>query len=638
MTEPREVLVGLQARLGRPGTSLLERLRAARREPAGIGPDNLTRLADELGWPVAAVTGAASYYADFTEGCRGRRHVRVCEGTSCFASTQGRHIGELERLLDVGLGGCAPDGSVSLQAVRCLGYCYDSPAVLDGDRAGTGRDLGGLLDAAETPGGHGADGGPGTAGAGAAASGSAGNRRTASIGAPPPPIPYASMVQPPVVLAGLLGAEQEWQVWPQVVTGGSPEQVSREVAAAGLRGRGGAGFPTARKWSMTAGEPGPRYVIANGDEGDPGSYCDRLLMEQDPHRILEGLALAAFAIGARHGLVLVRSEYPTAVARMRAAVAQARAAGHLGRRIHGSDFDFDVGIVEGAGSYVAGEETALMRAVSGLRGDARPRPPYPTSSGFLGRPTALNNVETLAAVPWIVRHGGAAYARLGHPDEPGTKLVCLSQLFRRPGVYEVEYGVPLRRVVEEYGGGLRPGHTLRTVQIGGPLGGFLTPDQLDLPLLTAPLARAGAALGHASLIAFDAATPAAAILRHEWSFGAAESCGACTPCRVGTRRGLELAERLAAQLGAEPVVGPVVEPVVEPVAERGAEPGVAARSSAGPAAPVVDGGDPAGMLAGQEPLLEVMDVASLCAFGRGVACAVRSLTRAYAADLSGTAP
>jgi NADH-quinone oxidoreductase subunit F len=573
VVEPAEVFVAVQARLRRPGDSVLDRLREAQRPGTeGIGADDLVRLADGLGWPVAALTGTASFYADFAL-CRGRRHVRVCEGTSCFASTRGEHIRDLERVLGLGRGECAADGSVSLHAVRCLGYCYDSPAAMDDAWVGTGRNLGGLLAPSAIDG-----------------------RPTGSIETAPA-IPYQSVVDPPVVLAGLLGQLREWQVWPQVVTGGSAERVNREVAASGLRGRGGAGFPTAKKWSMTAAQAGPRFVIANGDEGDPGSYCDRLLMELDPHRILEGLALAAFATGACQGLVLVRSEYPAAVARMRAAVYAARAAGHLGQAIHGSGFDFDVEVVEGAGSYVAGEETALMNALAGLRGDARPRPPYPTSKGFLGRPTCLNNVETLAAVPWIVRHGGAAYARRGHPDEPGTKLICLSQLFRRPGVYEVEYGVPLRYVVEDLGGGLRDGHTLRTVQIGGPLGGFLTPSQLDLPLLTRPLEQAGVALGHASLIAFDTAMPATAILSHEWAFGAAESCGACTPCRVGTRQGLELADHFA-----------------EPDA------------------------DAAVASAALGPLLEVMDVASLCAFGRGVACAIRSLCRAYPDQLPQPVP
>jgi len=573
MGEAREAFVELQERSGRPGTSVLDRLRGVRSERGLVGEEELEKVAAGFGWPVAAVTGTASFYADLAEGRSGRRHVRVCEGTSCFASTQGRHIERLERVLGVRRGECAADGSVSLQTVRCLGYCYDSPAALDGGRPCSGEDLGGLLAAPRA-----------AALPGVGWEGWAPRSR-------PPDIPYVSAVDRPVVLAGLLGDEGPWEVWPHVVVSGSPDRVIAEVAASGIRGRGGAEFPVAKKWSMAAAEPAPRYVVANGDEGDPGSFCDRLLMERDPHRILEGLALAGFAVGARHGLVLVRSEYPTAAARMRAAVAEARAGGHLGIGVHGSGFDFDVEIVEGAGSYVAGEETALMHALAGLRGDARPRPPYPTSRGLFERPTVLNNVEALAAVPWVVRHGGAAYARLGQADERGTKLVCLSQLFRRPGVYEVELGVPLRYLVEDLGGGLREPHTLRAVQIGGPLGGFLSPDRLDLPLLAGPLAQAGVALGHASLIAIDTAIPAPALLRHIWAFGAAESCGACTPCRVGTRRGLELAERI---------------------------PQPAAATEA---------------LSAQEPLLEVLNVASLCAFGRGLSSAVRSLVQVYADEL-----
>ncbi|WP_422733146.1 NAD(P)H-dependent oxidoreductase subunit E [Micromonospora sp. WMMD558] len=578
MGEPREAFVELQDRLRRPGTAMLDRLRRAQAEDGRVDAEDLARAAGEFGWPVAAVTGSATYYADFAEGRRGGRHVRVCEGTSCFVSGQGEHTARLERALGVRLGERAADGSVSLQGVRCLGYCYDSPAALDGELPASGETLGGLF------------GDP-----------LAAQRRTRPGWVEPAKmraaeIPYASAVDRPVVLAGLLGGEQPWTVWPSVVATGSPERVTAEVAASGLRGRGGAGFPVAEKWSMAAGEPAPRYVVGNGDEGDPGSYGDRLLMEQDPHRVLEGLALAGFAVGARHGLILVRSEYPVAADRLRAAVAQAREAGHLGERVHGSPVDFDVEIVVGAGSYVAGEETALLHALAGLRAAVRARPPYPTSHGFLGRPTAVNNVETLAAVPWIVRHGGAAYARLGHPDEPGTKLVCLSQRFRRPGVYEVEFGVPLRHLVTDLGGGLREPYQLRAVQVGGPLGGFLTPDQLDLPLLTEPLATAGAAMGHASLVAVDSTVPAAAILRHAWAFGAAESCGACTPCRVGTRRGMELVERLG-----------------EPE-QAGA------------------------VLADHEPLLDVLTAASLCAFGRGVACAVRSLLRVYSDELRRAAP
>jgi len=365
-------------------------------------------------------------------------------------------------------------------------------------------------------------------------------------------------------------------VWPSVVTSGSGgEQVLREVGLAGLRGRGGAGFPAARKWGAVReiADAGPRFVVANGDEGDPGSFADRLLMERDPGRVLEGLALAGLACRATAGFVYVRSEYPRARASLERAVEAARAAGHLGTDVHASGVDFDVEVVSGHGSYVAGEETSLLRSMAGLRGTVRVRPPYPTRHGYLGRPTAVSNVETLAAVPAILADGGAAYARLGTTPETGTLLVCLSERFARPGAYEVELGTPLRLIVEQLGGGLKHGAELRALQVGGPLGGFLAPSQLDLPLLESALAAAGVSLGHGSLVAIDAGVSHAALLTHLWQFGARESCGACTPCREGTRRG-----------AADP-----------------------------------------GRTSDDDALLDLMGQASLCAFGRRLPVAVRSL-------------
>ncbi|GDY33802.1 NAD(P)H-dependent oxidoreductase subunit E [Gandjariella thermophila] len=547
----REAFVEWQARRSLPVTELLDRLRHAHDRSGVIGDDDKRRIAAERGWPDAAVEGAASFYADLASR-RGRRHVRVCRGTSCFAATGGRHVAQAEAALGVRCGQCEPSGSVSLDAVYCLGYCYASPAALDGNQPVVGCDVAERL----------ASGPPASAAA--------------------PPVPLRVAGDRAVILAGLRGEARPWEVWPDAVTSRSPGDIRAEVGVAGLRGRGGAEFPVAAKWQAAA-----RYVVANGDEGDPGSYCDRLLMEDDPHRVLEGLALAGLATGARRGFVFVRSEYPAAVTRMGAAVIEARQAGHLGTDVHGSGVDFDVEVVAGAGSYVAGEETALLHALAGLRGAVRPRPPYPTTWGLVGRPTVVNNVETLAAVPWIVRHGGAAYARLGHARETGTKLVCLSERFRRPGVYEVPFGVPLRLLVDDLGGGLRDGRTLRALQVGGPLGGFLSPDQLDLPLLAGVLADAGVALGHGSLVAVDDTVPARDLLRHLWTFAASESCGACTPCRVGSRRGLELA----------------------------------------------DGSSSPGWLAVQDELLDVLAVGSLCAFGRGVAGAVRSLVRVYGDEL-----
>ncbi|WP_312888074.1 NADH-ubiquinone oxidoreductase-F iron-sulfur binding region domain-containing protein [Nonomuraea rhodomycinica] len=401
-----------------------------------------------------------------------------------------------------------------------------------------------------------------------------------------PPIRAADTTGDPVVLAGIVAGDDAWRTWVETVGRRPPELVRSQVAAAGLRGRGGAGFPVAAKWAAAGGSP-DTVVIANGDEGDPGSYADRLLMEADPARVLAGLALACLACGARRGLVLVRSEYPRAVARLREAVERARADGHLGRNVHGSGVDVDIEVVVGAGSYVAGEETALIAGLEGGRGCARARPPYPASQGMWGAPTVVNNVETLAAVPWIVRRGGQDYARRGAPGEAGTKLVCLSERFARPGCYEVELGVPVRWIVTELGGGLREDGRLGVLQVGGPLGGFLREEDLDVPLSEAGLSGCGAALGHAGLVAVERRLEPLDVLRHVWAFAAAESCGACSPCRVGSRRGLEQAR-------------------------AGAPPGDA-----------------------YARMLRVMSEASLCAFGRRLPHAVRSLARAYGDRLPG---
>ncbi|MFI8992565.1 NAD(P)H-dependent oxidoreductase subunit E [Streptomyces sp. NPDC053542] len=546
----------LDARKGRPGDRLIQSLAEARAGTAD-GPEAWApAVAAGVGLPAAAALGPAGYYADLAAP-HGRRHVRVCTATACFAAQGGRHVGEVEDELGVTAGTAAPDGGTSLQAVRCLGYCYAGPAALDGDMPRTGPGLAGQLAGRE----------PSRA----------------------PDIPAADDTGDPVLLGGVVAGESAWQVWPRIVTAGTPDEVQREVAASGLRGRGGAGFRVASKWEAAGRAPGT-VVVANGDEGDPGSYADRLLMEADPERVLEGIALACFACGARRGVVLVRSEYPRALARMREAVGHAYADGHFGPSVHGTGIALDVGVVEGAGSYVAGEETALIASLEGGRGCARPRPPYPTQRGLWGAPTVVNNVETLAAVPWIVSRGGAAYAGRGARDESGTKLVCLSERFARPGAYEVELGTPLRRIVTELGGGLRDGQELAALQVGGPLGGFLSADALDVPLTSADLSARGAALGHAGLVAFDRRVAPEEVLRHIWQFAAAESCGACSPCRVGSRRGLELAS-------ADAPPGPE-----------------------------------------WARLSHVLAEASLCAFGRGIPPAVHSLVRAYGDRLAGWGP
>ncbi|CAG7613890.1 NAD(P)H-dependent oxidoreductase subunit E [Actinacidiphila bryophytorum] len=553
-TDRFDAFRALADRRGRPGERLTSSLSAARTGTVH-GPEVWApAVAGRAGLPAAAGLGPASFYADL-DAPHGSRHVRVCTATACFAAQGGRHLIGAERALGVAAGTASPDGGTSLQAVRCLGYCYTGPAALDGDTPCTGVDLAGQL---------------------------AGREPSCA-----PQIPAADDTGDPVLLGGALGGEPAWRVWPEVVATRTPDDVQREVAASGLRGRGGAGFNVAAKWAAAGRRPGT-MVIANGDEGDPGSYADRLLMEADPELVLEGLALACFACGARRGMVLVRSEYPRALVRLREAVDRAYADGHLGTSVHGTATALDVQVVAGAGSYVAGEETALIAGLEGGRGCARPRPPYPTERGLWDVPTVVNNVETLAAVPWIVRRGGAAYARRGTAGETGTKLVCLSERFARPGAYEVELGTPVERIVTGLGGGLKDGAELAALQIGGPLGGFLAGDALDVPLSEAGLAARGAALGHAGLVAFDRTVAPHDVLRHIWEFAAAESCGACSPCRVGSRRGLEMASSPDGPPGEE-----------------------------------------------YRRLSRVLAEASLCAFGRRIPSAVRSLAGAYGRELAG---
>ncbi len=253
----------------------------------------------------------------------------------------------------------------------------------------------------------------------------------------------------------------------------TPDEVVETISASGLRGRGGAGFPTGRKWSLARAQPAPKYVICNGDEGDPGAFMDRLVLESDPHRVVEGLAIAAYAMGAAEGLFYIRAEYPQAVRRVREAIRQAEARGFLGERVLGSDLRLRFEVREGAGAFVCGEETALIASLEGSRGMPRLRPPYPVEKGYRGRPTAINNVETLACVPWIVRHGAEAFAALGTESSKGTKVFALAGKVRHGGLIEVPMGVTIREIVEDLGGGVPKGRTLKAVQLGGPSGGCL---------------------------------------------------------------------------------------------------------------------------------------------------------------------
>jgi len=336
----------------------------------------------------------------------------------------------------------------------------------------------------------------------------------------------------------------------KVLTECTPESVIAEMKTSGLRGRGGAGFPTWLKWNLARESKNEiHYVLCNADEGDPGAYMDRSVLEGDPHSVIEGMAIAAYAVGAQQGYVYVRAEYPLAVERLSMAIAQAHACGLLGANILGTSFSFDLEIRMGSGAFVCGEETALIASIEGKRGEPRPRPPFPAQKGLWGRPTVLNNVETYANVPAIVLKGGAWYASIGTPKSKGTKVFALAGAVRNTGLVEVPVGTSLGELVYDVGGGIRNNRHFKAVQMGGPSGGCIPREHLNVPLDYEPLAELGAIMGSGGLIVMDEDTCMVDVARFFIEFVQEESCGKCVPCRVGTRRMLEILERICAGQG-----------------------------------------------------------------------------------------
>jgi NADH:ubiquinone oxidoreductase subunit F (NADH-binding)/NADH:ubiquinone oxidoreductase subunit E len=513
----------------------LQRLKEVMHHRRQITADDVAEVARASGQPEAAVWGIATYYGDLGTARRGRTRVKVCKGTACHAACADASVGWMEEALRLREGETSADGEVSLEAVYCLGFCNAGPTV----------EIEGRIYGELTP--------------------ERAKELAANLKQPPIPEAHAALVPPfeahdgpaivlerlaqPIDATDLEAARKHgaFEGLARAVTELRPDQILAEVDASKLRGRGGAGFATSQKWRFAAAnrdQAGVAYVVCNADEGDPGSYIDKYLMEKDPFAILEGLAICGYSIGAERGFVYIRSEYPQSAPAMRRAVEAARAAGILGKSVLGSSFSFDVDIIEGAGSYVCGEETALLRSLEGLRGMVTARPPYPADKGLFGSPTVVNNVETLANLGWILRFGGDAYAKLGIGNSRGTKAVSLNERFVRPGVYEVPLGTSLRRILVDIGGGLKGGRPIKAVQVGGPLGGILPDSLLDVPLGFEELDKVGALLGHGGIVAWDDGVDARDIAIHLFEFCDAESCGKCFPCRIGGRRGLELVKRL----------------------------------------------------------------------------------------------
>ena len=341
-----------------------------------------------------------------------------------------------------------------------------------------------------------------------------------------------------------------YQALAKVLTEMTPQQVIDTISASGLRGRGGAGFPTGKKWSFAAAnQADQKYVCCNADEGDPGAFMDRSVLEGDPHVVLEAMAIAGYAIGASQGYIYVRAEYPIAVHRLQIAIKQAREYGLLGKDIFGTGFDFDIDLRLGAGAFVCGEETALMTSIEGHRGEPRPRPPFPAVKGLFQKPTILNNVETYANVPQIILKGADWFSSMGTEKSKGTKVFALGGKIKNTGLVEVPMGTTLREIVEEIGGGIPNGKKFKAAQTGGPSGGCIPAEHLDVPIDYDNLIAIGSMMGSGGLIVMDEDTCMVDIAKFFLEFTVDESCGKCTPCRVGTKRLLELLEKITSGNG-----------------------------------------------------------------------------------------
>jgi len=520
---PLQSILAALAPQGRSG--LLPALHAAQRIDGWISEPAATAVSRALGVPLADVCGVIDFYELFNRQPVGRTIVRVCSAPVCALAGAEAVIEALCRHLQTEPGDMSSDGAFTVEHAPCLGLCDHAPAVLIGEKAI------GLADPARAE-------AICTQTAEKALSIVDGDIRmlTSNCGAGRPTswVDYTTR-------GGYTGLKKALSTTPQATLA--------EVKTAGLVGRGGAAFPTGVKWEGAANAPdGPKYIVCNADESEPGTFKDRILMEDDPHRIIEGMIIAAYAVGASQGYLYVRGEYPRAFRIMSDALAEARQAGAIGVGIFHSGFNFDIEMRLGAGAYICGEETALLESIEGKRGLPRIKPPFPTTHGLFGKPTVINNVETFCNVPLIVARGAAEYRRIGTERSPGPKLFCVSGQVQRPGLYEVPFGVTLRHLLFDLAGGLAPGRKLQAVLMGGAAGAFAIEKDLDVILSFENLSAAGLPLGSGAVMVFDDSADLRDALKRLAHFFADESCGKCYPCQLGTRRQYEILERNAAAL------------------------------------------------------------------------------------------
>ncbi len=539
---------------------LLPALQALQTRVGWISEGGLAYVCERLDVPPADAWGVATFYALLSTTPRAKRVLHVCDDIACKCRGADALIAELERKFGPAHAH-APDGDhVEIDDdaavwVRspCLGLCDHAPAALlqQGGLDPSEHQLAGLtVDAALEVLGDRVEPVPGPV--------STLNEAPASVGPMAglvPPAPMPRCIGKPRLLKRV-GKVDPASLWAYEESGGlvalqkalamGPERVIAEVTASGLTGRGGAAFPTGRKWDAVSKQAvKPRYLICNADESEPGTFKDRVLMDQDPFAVIEAMIIAGFATGCERGFIYVRGEYPLATERLQTAIGALHEKGILGESVMGSGVRFDVEIRRGAGAYICGEETAIFNSIEGFRGEPRNKPPFPAEVGLFGCPTVVNNVETLANVPEIVIYGGEAFAKVGGGQSTGTKLFCVSGNVEFPGVVEVPFGTTLRQVLDLCGG-VAGGRKLQAVLLGGAAGVFVRADELDIPLTLEGARAANATLGSGVVIAFDDRADMRAVVRRIAAFFRDESCGQCVPCRVGTVRQEEALHRILA--------------------------------------------------------------------------------------------
>jgi NADH-quinone oxidoreductase subunit F len=518
---PLRTILGELAPQGRP--ALLPALHAAQQLYGSLSEPVAAEVSRALGVPLADVYGVVDFYAMFSRQPVGKTVVRVCSAPVCALAGADAAADTLCRHLQIEPGEISPDGAFTVEHSPCLGLCDHAPALLVGD-TGVGH---------------------------------ADAKQAAAVCALDAQRPVSFVGGDLRILTSNCGQGYPTSLAEYQARGGyaglkkalsmTPQAVLAEVKAAGLVGRGGAAFPTGVKWEGAANAPGqPKYIVCNADESEPGTFKDRILMEDDPQRIIEGMIIAARAVGASQGYIYVRGEYPYAFKAMSEAVAEARQAGAIGEKIFGSGLNFDIEMRLGAGAYICGEETALLESIEGKRGLPRIKPPFPTTQGLFGKPTVINNVETFCNVPLIVERGAAEYRKIGTERSPGTKLFCVSGQVQRPGLYEVPFGITLRHLLFDLAGGLKQGRKLQAVLMGGAAGAFAVEKDLDVILSFENLSAAGLPLGSGAVMVFDDGADMRDVLKRLAHFFADESCGKCYPCQLGARRQYEILDRGAA--------------------------------------------------------------------------------------------